>query len=79
MHSSLLTQFNRSNQVEMKRVQCLSHRVSAVQVRREGILTFTFNVESAIAAAWSNVADDDFIGFLNSSLEIQGFACAVHG
>ena len=56
---------------------CFLHRVSEAQVRREGILTFTFNVESAIAAAWSNVADDDFIGFLNSSLELYGFTRAV--
>ncbi|CAE7214047.1 RPA1, partial [Symbiodinium necroappetens] len=47
--------------------------IGQYKVRREGILTFTFNVESAIAAAWSNVADDDFIGFLNSHLAMMRF------
>ncbi|CAK9023884.1 Replication protein A 70 kDa DNA-binding subunit [Durusdinium trenchii] len=42
-------------------------------VRREGILTFTFNVESAIAAKWSEIADDDFITFLNAHLELMRF------
>ncbi|CAE7212589.1 RPA1 [Symbiodinium sp. CCMP2456] len=47
--------------------------IGQYKVRREGILTFTFNVESAIAAAWSSVADDDFIGFLNSHLAMMRF------
>ncbi|CAK9011889.1 unnamed protein product [Durusdinium trenchii] len=47
--------------------------IGQYKVRREGILTFTFNVESAIAAKWSEIADDDFITFLNAHLELMRF------
>ncbi|CAJ1405435.1 unnamed protein product [Effrenium voratum] len=47
--------------------------IGQYKVRRDGILTFTFNVESAIAAKWSEIADDDFVHFLNSHLEMMRF------
>lgn len=47
--------------------------IGQYKVRREGVLTFTFNVESAIAAKWGEIADDDFVAFLNAHLDLMRF------
>lgn len=47
--------------------------IGQYKVRREGVLTFTFNVESAIAAKWGEIADDDVVAFLNAHLDLMRF------
>eukprot|EP00930_Biecheleria_cincta_P004891 TRINITY_DN10581_c2_g1_i1.p1 TRINITY_DN10581_c2_g1~~TRINITY_DN10581_c2_g1_i1.p1 ORF type:complete len:1545 (-),score=273.18 TRINITY_DN10581_c2_g1_i1:24-4658(-) len=43
------------------------------QVLREGILTFTFNVESAIEVAYKGIRDDDYVGFLQQHFATTRF------
>lgn len=43
------------------------------QVLREGILSFTFNVESAIEAAYKGIRDDDYVSFLRQHFATTRF------
>eukprot|EP00931_Biecheleriopsis_adriatica_P086251 TRINITY_DN60961_c0_g1_i1.p1 TRINITY_DN60961_c0_g1~~TRINITY_DN60961_c0_g1_i1.p1 ORF type:complete len:1472 (-),score=264.42 TRINITY_DN60961_c0_g1_i1:6-4421(-) len=47
--------------------------IGQYKVPRDGVLSFTFNVESAIEVQYSGIDDDDYVGFLNKHLQTTRF------